>query len=110
MRKLAVLFLMMAVILASNSTIQAQSLGTEFTYQGKLNDGGSVANGKYDLEFTLHNALALGNQVASAITKEDVNVYDGYFTVTLDFGSSAFNGAARWLAIGVRSYNSTGAF
>ncbi|MCP4711387.1 MAG: hypothetical protein GY869_22435, partial [Planctomycetes bacterium] len=47
---------------------------------------------------------------ASAITKEDVNVYDGYFTVTLDFGSSAFNGAARWLAIGVRSYNSTGAF
>ncbi|MCP4709745.1 MAG: hypothetical protein GY869_14070, partial [Planctomycetes bacterium] len=92
----------MVVILVSNSTIQAQSLGTAFTYQGKLNDGGNVANGKYDLEFKLYDALTAGSQIDVTKLKKEVNVYDGYFTVALDFGSLAFNGDGRWLAIGVR--------
>ena len=28
--------------------------GTAFTYQGQLNDGGSPANGSYDLEFKIY--------------------------------------------------------
>lgn len=38
------------------STAQAQ--GTAFTYQGRLDDAGSPANGVYDLRFTTPPAAA----------------------------------------------------
>ena len=44
------------VILAFLSTLNLQlsthAQGTAFTYQGRLNDNGSPANGIYDLRFT----------------------------------------------------------
>ncbi|MCP4710321.1 MAG: hypothetical protein GY869_16995, partial [Planctomycetes bacterium] len=99
---------MLMLVLASG--VFAQSLGTVFTYQGKLNDGGSVANGIYDLEFKLFKGLTSGSQVGITNVKEDVNVYDGHFTVSLDFGNMAYLGDPRYLEIGVRPYTSTGAF
>jgi hypothetical protein len=86
------------------------ALGTAFTYQGRLNDGGDLANGTYDFEFKLYDAASGGSQVGSTVTKNDVTVTDGLFTVELDFGSGAFNGDARWLEIGVRPGSSTGAY
>jgi hypothetical protein len=86
------------------------ALGTAFTYQGRLTDGGDLANGTYDFEFKLYNAASGGGQVASTITKGDVTVTDGLFTVELDFGSGAFTGDARWLEIGVRAGSSAGAY
>src|SRR5690554_369979 len=65
------------------------ALGTSFTYQGRLTDGGSPANGSYDFEFRLYDALDGGAQVGSTITKENVTVTDGHFTVLLDFGANA---------------------
>jgi hypothetical protein len=85
-------------------------LGTAFTYQGRLTDGGDLANGTYDFEFKLYAAASSGSQVGSTITKGDVTVTDGLFTVELDFGSGAFTGDARWLGIGVRAGSSTGAY
>ena len=107
MKKYAVLFLMMAVILLLNGTIQAQGMGSAFTYQGRLNDDGSAANGVYDLEFRLYDALTGGSQIDTTKLMENVNVYDSYFTVSLDFGVPAFNGDPRWLQIGVRPGAST---
>ncbi|MCP4708885.1 MAG: hypothetical protein GY869_09695, partial [Planctomycetes bacterium] len=98
------------LVLVLISGVFAQGTGTAFTYQGKLNDGGSVANGKYDLEFKIFKGVAAGSQVGSTIIKEDVDVYDGRFTVILDFGNLVFNGDSRTLEIGVRPYTSTGAF
>jgi hypothetical protein len=86
------------------------ALGTAFTYQGRLTDGGDLTNGTYDFEFKLYDAASGGGQVGSTITKDDVTVTDGLFTVELDFGSGAFTGDARWLEIGVRAGNSTGAY
>jgi len=86
------------------------ALGTAFTYQGRLTDGDDLANGTYDFEFKLYNAASGGSQVGSTITKGDVTVTDGLFTVELDFGSGAFTGDARWLEIGVRPGSSTGAY
>ena len=102
---------MVLAILVLNVTIQAQGLGTTFTYQGKLNDGGSPANDQYDLEFSLYDEPnEAGIQVGASITKENVNTYDGFFTVILDFGAMAFNGDKRWLQIGVRPVDSGGGF
>lgn len=83
---------------------------TAFTYQGKLTDAGNPANGNYDLQFRLFDALVSGNQVGATIVREDVPVANGIFTTTLDFGALAFNGANRFLEIAVRPGASTGAF
>jgi hypothetical protein len=48
------------------STAFAQA--TAFTYQGKLAEGGTPANGRYDLRFILYDADAGGNQVGPLIT------------------------------------------
>ena len=82
---------------------------TAITYQGRLADGGAPANGTYDLRFSLHDADSGGLQYGPIITNAPIVVSDGYFLVTLDFGSGAFNGAARWLQIGVRTNGSVAA-
>jgi hypothetical protein len=85
-------------------------LGTAFTYQGRLTDGGSPANGTYDLQFTLYDAASGGAAVGSTVTAADVDVADGLFTVRLDFGVNAFRGQARYLAVAVRPGDSSGAY
>ena len=57
------------------NTIEAvTALGTAFTYQGRLVDAGSPANGAYDLRFILYDADSAGAAVGSTQTKEDVAV------------------------------------
>lgn len=84
------------------------ALGTSFTYQGRLTDAGSPANGTYDLRFILYDAETAGAAVGSTVTKEDVTVTGGLFSVDLDFGAAAFNGDARWVEIAVRPGSSSG--
>lgn len=81
-----------------------------FTYQGQLKDGALPANGPFDLQFRLYDALVGGAQIGSTITANDLNVSNGVFTTQLDFGASAFVGDARWLEIAVRPGPSTGAY
>lgn len=85
-------------------------VGTTFTYQGRLNDGGSPANGAYDLRFSLFDAASGGAQVGSTQALNDVAVADGYFTVALDFGAGVFRGDARWITVEVRPGASTGSY
>src|SRR5262245_57144893 len=85
-------------------------LGSSFTYQGRLNDGGSPATGNYDLQFTLFDAPAGTGTVGSPVTLSNVPVSNGLFTVALDFGASAFAGDARWLEIGVAPGGTGGPF
>lgn len=81
--------------------ISAQT--TAFTYQGRLTDGASAANGAYDLGFELFDAAAGGNQIGPAQTRRAVNVSNGVFTVQLDFGANPFtSGANRFLEILVK--------
>ena len=80
--------------------IQA-ALGTAFTYQGQLKQGGNPVNGNCDFQFSLWNASSGGTQVGTTQTKSNVSVSNGLFTTSLDFGS-IFTGDARWLQIAVR--------
>ncbi|MGC9399008.1 MAG: hypothetical protein ACP5HM_07710 [Anaerolineae bacterium] len=83
-----------------------------FTYQGRLtNDQGEPLTGTYDFEFRLYDGSGSGAaQVGSAVTVNDQQVNEGYFTVQLDFGASAFTGDARWLEVAVRAGSSTGSY
>jgi hypothetical protein len=83
--------------------------GMAFTYQGRLTDNGVAATGQYDLQFALFDAASNGVQQGNTLTREDVPVTNGVFTVALDFGA-VFDGTARWLEIRVRPGASTGAF
>jgi hypothetical protein len=84
--------------------------GTSFTYQGVLAQDGTPLTGSADLKFTLWDAHTGGDQVNSTVTRNGVAVTNGQFTVALDFGSDAFNGDSRWLAIAVRSPAGTGEY
>ncbi len=89
--------------------VAAQGVGTAFTYQGRLTDSGSPANGENDFEFKLFGAETGGTQVGSTLTRDNVTVTDGFFGVELDFGD-VFNGDSRWLEIAVRPGASTGSY
>jgi hypothetical protein len=121
-RKLSILavFIMLALVLGAGGAYAdelasppaaplAAPLGTAFTYQGYLTDGGSPADGTYDFEFKLYDAASLGSPVGSPFDVDNATVSEGYFTVELDFGD-IFDGTALWLEIGVRPGASTSSY
>lgn len=91
----------------------ALAQGTAFTYQGRLNEGGLPANGLYDFRAQVYNRATAGEPgdalVSSTLTFTATPVSNGLFVLSLDFGTSPFNGEARWLLLSVRT-NSGGAF
>jgi hypothetical protein len=96
--------------LQAPAAINPQALiGTGFTYQGRLNDGGKLANGVYDFRFILFDAAVGGAQVGPIVSKEDLPVTAGLFNVTLDFGA-VFDGKALYLEIAVRPGNRSGSY
>ena len=98
------------LVIALVDSAHAQTLGTNFTYQGQLKQGGAPLNSTADFEFKLFNALTGGVQFGGTNPVNNVNVVDGQFTATLDFGAGAMNGDQRWLQIAVRSPAGSGNF
>lgn len=79
------------------------TLGTGFTYQGRLDADAVPLNGTADFQFSLYDAPTLGTLLAGPVTVASITVADGLFTAQVDFGAAAFNGDARWLQIAVRA-------
>jgi len=90
-----------AIALAQSSFFKRTDVGTAFTYQGYLTDGSNPADGTYNFEFALYDAASDGSQIGSTQTKSGVTVSDGLFSVSLDFGSNAFDGNNRYLEVKV---------
>jgi hypothetical protein len=84
------------------STLVASGQTTAFTYQGKLMNNGTLANGSYDFTMVLWDAQTNGAAIGSPVIRLNTPVVDGIFTVQLDFGVAAFNGSARYLEILVK--------
>jgi hypothetical protein len=95
-------------LLAAPAFAQAP-LGTSFTYQGRLADAGNPANGLYDFRFVLFDSPAGGAPIGPVVTRDDVVVVDGLFTVGIDFGA-VFAGQRRFLEVAVRPGASTGGY
>jgi len=89
---------------------QIAAQGTSFTYQGRLNDGGTKACGNYDLTFTLYDAVTAGDVMAGPLTNSAVVVSNGLFTTLVDFGGGVFNGQPYWLEIAVATNGSGDGF
>lgn len=84
----------------------AQS-ATTFTYQGHLSDNGNPADGMFEFQVRLLDAM--GTQVGTTQTML-VDVTEGMFQLNLDYGPGAFDASARELEIGVRSVMGGGAY
>ncbi|PYJ92356.1 MAG: hypothetical protein DME23_27555, partial [Verrucomicrobia bacterium] len=103
--------LMLLALTLATTPLLAAPLGTSFTYQGRLTDGGNPANGIYDLRFAIYDSTNIpGAVIAGPLTNAATAVSNGLFTITLDFGPNAFDGTAHWLEIAVRPGGSTGSF
>src|SRR5262245_43856817 len=104
-----VLIVLTTVVLETVSTSPAAAapLGTAFSYQGRLSDGGEPGNGRYDLRFNLYTAALGGTAVGAGVTNQNVSVSNGLFTTTVDFGADVFTGDEYWLDLGVRPGSST---
>src|SRR6185369_15418118 len=90
------------MILILIGSVPANPQTTAFTYQGKLNDNSSPANGSYDLQFKLFDALTSGIQQGSTQIVTNITVSAGIFTTIVDFGSTVFSGPLRFLEIAVK--------
>ncbi len=101
--------LIFAFVLVSSVTALAQ--GSGFSFQGRLNDGTNPANGPYDLQFKLYDAIAGGGQIGSTLVRPSTGLVNGVFSVTLDFGNAAFNNPfAIFIEIAVKPGGSTNAY
>lgn len=100
--------LLALLVLGPTAPLTWADFGSAFTYQGNLVDGTTPASGPHAMVFSLWNDPTDGTQVGPTLSftgtggnPSPIQVNDGVFTVTLDFGAAAFNGEARWLQIRV---------
>src|SRR5260370_16275278 len=89
------LFLVLPLLLLlETGNVFAQS--TAINYQGRLQDTGTPANGSYDLQFTLWDAVSGGTQQPQpspvTVMLSAVSVANGISSVPLAFGHNAFPG------------------
>lgn len=94
--------LVLALVLATSATAFADPVGTDFTYQGQLSDGGSPANGNYDLRFALFNS-ATGGTAVDTTELDSQTVSAGLINASLDFTDAPYNGQALWVQVSVRT-------
>ena len=105
----ATLFVTAAFVWLAPAVASAQ--GTGFNFQGRLNDGTNPANGSFDLQFRLYDAIVGGNQINAVAPRPNTTLINGVFSVTLDFGATAFNNPnSIFIEIAVRPNGSPNAY
>src|SRR5262249_55609966 len=98
----------MSRVLALVATVSAFASGgfaqvTAFTYQGRLQESGALANGPHDFRFRLYDAATGGTLVGNPVCVDNAGVTGGLFTVQVDFGPQYATTAPRFLEIDVRT-------
>ncbi len=88
----------------------SQAADHSFSYQGELLEGGSPANGLYDISVQMVDGL--GVDVGTASVHDDVQVTNGLFNIDVKIGGiSAFDGYENYFfEIGVRPGASAGSY
>lgn len=90
--------LILGLLVCLASTAWAEPQTTSFTYQGQLKQNGTPFSGTVNLQFRLWDDPIAGTEVAPLVSRTDVPVDKGIFTVEIDFGSS-FGTEQRWIEV-----------
>lgn len=82
------------------------------SYEGRLTSAGLPANGLFDFKFRLYDGAQQGRseQIGAEVVLSGVEVSEGLFQVSLDFGSEAGAQGAVWLEIEVARGDRLGGF
>ena len=116
MKKTVIHTLMFTTMLWAATGAGAAPMGTAFTYQGRLYDGGVPVSGTYIFRFSLYDSANAATPLTptppadNPVAASDVWVTNGLFTTAIDFGVNMFTGPARWLGIEVRTNSNSSAF
>ncbi|MEP6881632.1 MAG: tail fiber domain-containing protein [Dokdonella sp.] len=73
-----------------------------FNYHGTLQDAGKGANGTYEMRLTLYSAANGGSVMAGPTTVYGIDVKDGSFVTSVDFGPLALTSQG-WLGVEVKA-------
>lgn len=91
--------------------VNAENVGSGFSYQGELLDNGAPANDAYDFMFQAFDAAENGNAGMITPTVDNISVVNGLFYIeSIDFGDMQFTGEAIWLEVSVRKSSEGGAY
>lgn len=97
-----------------NSSQNLANVGTGFSYQGYLEDGGEAVTDLCDFQFGLWDHPITGVRLGALQTVTNVWVEDGHFAVILNDGNemiaNPFDGSGRWLQITVRCPAGSGGY
>jgi hypothetical protein len=94
--------LVLSAVTGVSEAVALTPQGTVFTYQGRLDAGGTPYSGSADFRFRLFTQENGGSQVGPTLDRTGVAVLAGTFRADLDFGAQ-FPGEARYLEIAVRT-------
>lgn len=87
----------LGVAAAFLASFAASAQQAPISYQGVVKSGTAAVNGPANFVFKLFSDAASPSQVGSTITQNGLQVTDGVFSTTLDFGVGVWTGADRWL-------------
>jgi hypothetical protein len=76
------------------------ALAARFTYEGRLDDLGQPADGRYDLKLSAYGDAAQGALLAAPVTFEGVEVREGRFRIDVELPLEQADPV--WLAVAVR--------
>ncbi|MBI2566688.1 MAG: hypothetical protein HYV63_06615 [Candidatus Schekmanbacteria bacterium] len=107
-RFLPIVLPLIAILVSYANGAMAAAVGTSFTYQGLLSTGNGPVTGTCDLDFRLFDSFSTGSQIGTTFSSTGVEVSEGRFTVSLDFGAGAFDGNERWLELAVACPSGSG--
>ncbi len=88
-----------AFVLALVAVLGARA--AEYRYDGRLDDFGQPANGRYDIELSVFGGETAGKALSSALTFPGVEVRDGRFQ--LDFEVPLAGSRETWVQLAVRA-------
>lgn len=97
---LSVLLLILVATLVASASMAQGPVDTRFTFQGRLEENGVPAEGDFDFEFEAYSdPSADAGTFLGSVTRTDIAVVNGIFTVLLDFSPNLFEGDAVWLQV-----------
>lgn len=74
-------------------------LASKISYQGVLRESGSLVTGNRNMQFLLFNNNTCAGAALQTVTKNNVPVQSGLFSVDLAVNQGIFNGQALWLRV-----------
>jgi len=80
-------------------------VGSKISYQGVLKENGNPVTGNRDMVFRFYDNSSCSGSPLQSVTKHNVPVDNGLFSVDLSVSQSHFNGQGVWLRVQVEGTN-----